>query len=519
MNVNEAREKYLEPVKTFWTNKEPGERKKMILAGVGVLIFVFGIVLLLNYQPYTVLFPGLETQEVAEVLAQLQEKGVEAKIENGGTILVPKDQEAALKMSLATAGYPKSGLSYDLFTNNVDMMATDSDRKMFRLYQLEERLQESIKTISGVNGAIVTINLPDDSTFVLSSQKNEASASVLVTLAKGTTLDDAQVNGIKQLVSKSLPNMSAENVTVVDSNTGNELSSDADTIAGKANSKLEIEKQIDTTVEQKVRDILAPILGEKNVRVVATSKVNSDTGARQSTTYTPMTENGTTGVTAKEEHRLEGVDPGILQAGIPGTETNAEGTPVYPQVNPAEAGQKFYNEYAIDYYVNETKEEVLRQGVVIESINVGIVINSDTLGAVQREELVNLVAGTAGIPVENVAIYAAPFDNVGEEQVGGGLSFNNLSPAMKIGLIAGLVVLLLILILAIVLLLRKRRREAESFWEPPVEAGVVLSEEELVEKIEESKQQILIKQVKSFADEHPEVAAQLIRSWLREEDD
>ncbi|MDR0434503.1 MAG: hypothetical protein LBH21_05495 [Gracilibacteraceae bacterium] len=511
MNFNNLRDKYLRPVLAWWQALESKRRRRIIIIAGILLAAIIALVIFLNYQPYVTLFTSLSSAEAAEILARLQEMGVGAKVNSGGAILVPKDQEAALKMSLATEGYPKSGFSYDIYVNNVGAMTTDSDRRAYRLFQLQERMRQAVRTISGVTDAVVTISENTAGSSVLTNSQAPASASVLVTVLGGEDLTAAQVNGIKQLVAKGVQGMNKEDVAVINSVTGNEMGASADSVSGRATDKMEIEKQIDSVIETKVRDILRPLLGEGYATVVATSRVSTDAGVVQSVTYTPMAEDGTTGVTAREEHYLEGRNEELLAAGAPGAETNAD-IPTYEELMNGEGGGYFVNKYDYDYYVNERKEQVERSDVVIESIGVSVVIFSDTLTEIDRVELTSLVARTANVPEEDVFIMMREFESPPPPPS----TMEYLRDNWWIAVAAAILLLAVAAVVIIIVIRRRQRRTMEEFEQAAREEEEArMRAETEIPVPEESQQQKLSRQIKSFADEHPEIAAQLIRSWLK----
>ncbi|MDR1069312.1 MAG: hypothetical protein LBL37_00780 [Gracilibacteraceae bacterium] len=511
MNFKNLRDKYLQPVLSWWQALESKRRRRLMIAAGIFMALVVALVIFLNYQPYVNLFTNLSSAESSEILSRLQEMGVSAKMESGGAILVPKNQEAALKMSLATEGYPKSGFSYDIYINNVGAMTTDSDRRAYRLFQLQERMQQAVRTISGVTDAVVTISENTAGSSVLTSSQTPASASVLVTMLGSEDLTAAQVNGIKQLVAKGVQGMSKEDVAVINSVSGNEMGASADSVSGRATDKMEIEKQIDTTIETKVRDILRPLLGEGYATVVATSRVSTDAGVVQSVTYTPMNEDGTTGVTASEEHYLEGRNQEVLAAGAPGAETNAD-VPTYEELMNGEEGGYFVNKYDYDYYVNERKEQVERSDVVIESIGVSVVIFSDVLTEIDRVELTSLVARTANVPEDDVFIMMREYSSPPAPPS----AVEYLRTNWWIAVAAAAIFLIVAVIIAVLVVRRRQRRTMEEFERAAQEEETARMRAETEIPIpEESQQQKLSRQIKSFADEHPEIAAQLIRSWMK----
>jgi flagellar M-ring protein FliF len=198
-------------------NKLNKRTKILIIASSIVLIlFAIGISLFLNNGNYVALYRGLSAAESAEIMNRLESMSADMKIQNDGTIFVPKEDEARLKMTLAAEGYPESALNYDIFSNSTDFMSTDYEKQKYLIFQLQNRLQDSIKTIQGVKNAIVTISLSDESSFVLKDDKVPTTASVVLDLTGTTTLDHKQIKGIEELVAKSVPGLAPENVVIVD---------------------------------------------------------------------------------------------------------------------------------------------------------------------------------------------------------------------------------------------------------------------------------------------------------------
>jgi len=164
--MNEQLNKTMQPLKQFWNSTSSGV--KQLIGGLIAIVLVVSMAgsFLLNQKDYVVIFDQLTVAESTEILAQLQDMNVSVKV-NGSTIMVPKNDESRIRMALATAGYPKSGLSYYLIQQGSGMLSTDYDRKQYVNMQLQERIGASIKTLDGVKDAIVTITIPEDNVFYL----------------------------------------------------------------------------------------------------------------------------------------------------------------------------------------------------------------------------------------------------------------------------------------------------------------------------------------------------------------
>ena len=146
-------------VKETWTEQSP--KRKIIMIAIAAAIVAVAIIatIALNSQrsQYVVLYPSLEASEINDVYNAVKEKGVMPKIENGN-VMVPSDQYNGLLLELASEGYPKSSLTYDISAKNDSITTTESDKKTNNLHQLQDRIQSTLKSISGVSNAIVTLN-------------------------------------------------------------------------------------------------------------------------------------------------------------------------------------------------------------------------------------------------------------------------------------------------------------------------------------------------------------------------
>ncbi|WP_313292384.1 flagellar basal-body MS-ring/collar protein FliF [Faecalispora jeddahensis] len=557
--MNEQLKKYIEPIKTFWSNQSK-KRKIIWISGLaGVVLIAVLAAYLLNRQPYVVLYPGLEHQEAVEVMTELGNRGVNYE-EKNGTILVPKDEENALRMDLANMGYPKSAPNYDFFTSNTDVMTTDYEKKTIEKYQLNQRLEAVIKTLDGVKNANVTISIPEENTYAWSQDSAKTTASVSVTLYGENSLNTKQVNGIKQLVSKSVPNLTVDNVAVIDTSSGEELGSESDgsSQVDLSQFKRTIEKAYESDVESSVMKVLGPVFGANNVGVTAKSVMDVDKKIQEIITYKPSTEDGNTGVVSESSQTTEQERAGAGSGGAAGAETNSDIT-TYPGVTVD--GNTIYtkDEKSYKYLVSQVKEQVQGDAASIKDMTISVVINQEMMNDTQRTQFASLVAHAAAIDPSKVVVYNAPFaEKPATETASNGL----ITPEMTrilifVGIGAAALLLLIIILLAVSRARKRKMVEAEGeeipvpedFYEltpvsgqdpeeeeeedPEVVAreqarkeaeDALRSKREALEALEKSrearsgKEEVLRGKLKDFAAQNPEIAAQLIRTWLRGDD-
>lgn len=151
-------------------------KKTKILAGVitvAVIAAAVIIALVLNHKDYTTLFTGVTEEEATKIIGKLQESGVDFQYKENGDILIDKDVADKTRAELVYEGYPKSGFTYDVFTENSGGMTTDSEKEMYKLYDLQDRIGATIRFFDGVKDAKVTIALKEEQKYVLEDEEEE----------------------------------------------------------------------------------------------------------------------------------------------------------------------------------------------------------------------------------------------------------------------------------------------------------------------------------------------------------
>lgn len=513
-------------------SKLSSKTKKILIAGVVSVAVVAGAVILalsMRAKPYEVMFTGVGSEEAKQIIGKLQEDGVDYQYENGD-IMVPNAQMDTTRAKLVSEGYPKSGFTYDVFKNNVNLMTTDSDRQTFKLYDLETRIGSTIQIFEGVKEAYVTIALGETSKYALTDEgAQEASAQAVVVMKDGSSPTEEQAKSIQLLISRSIPGMVIDNVSVFDGN-GREVSTgsgDEDIETGKAGE--EISQIIENQISAKVMNVLGPVYGNGNVRVSVKGTVNMEKLIRESTTYNvpeKIDQNDKTGLTSEESIYREYSGDGKTASGVAGSEANAD----IPQYN-AGTTTTDNNAYGSSnltrkYILNQIKEQGQVNPGSIDNLTISVVINGSDFGTMSIDDIRNLVGNAAGITqtdrAEKITAVAAPFYTIDvpketetpAETAANGILVNQW---ILIGALAGVMLLLLIVILVI----RHRRKkralmgEGEDSQEniPSIQASSDNDEIEVLSP-EEDRGAELRESVREFAEQNPEISAQLLKTWL-----
>ena len=263
--------KTTQAVETFrkFTNEPAIQRSIPVM--ITLFVIFLGIVFFLMFResPRTTLFSNLPENEKARVVDVLMANGVDVTIDRStGEILVPSTEYYEAKMKLAAEGLPSSvPQGYDLLTDIP--MGTSRSVEFMKMKQTQEiELSRSINQISNILGARVHLAIPEKSVFVRES--SPPTASVFVKLSDGRVLSKEQVRSIVHIVSSSIPNMSSDNVTVVDQH-GTLLSKpENDANSALTEKQLAHRLKIEALYRERILSLVTPIVGPGNL----TAQVN-----------------------------------------------------------------------------------------------------------------------------------------------------------------------------------------------------------------------------------------------------
>jgi flagellar M-ring protein FliF len=232
--------------------------RAQILAGVAALVVVGATTSVVYFsgsgaQKYV--FTNLTPEDGAAAATQLQQAGIPFQLDPGGTaVSVPEQRVFEARMLLANAGLPRAaGVGFELFDKG-DIGVSEMTQRVNLQRALEGELARTIGALSEVRSARVHLSVPQRA--VLARDNASGSAAVVVHLQPGRKLSDAQVAGIRRLVSSAMVGVKTEAVSVVDE-TGALLGGTDDAMAQLSeNHKLERE------MEQRITSLLSASLGD-----------------------------------------------------------------------------------------------------------------------------------------------------------------------------------------------------------------------------------------------------------------
>ena len=365
-------------------------QKLISMAGIALLLAVLIGGLLWAREPaYAVLFSIQDEKDGGQIVAALQQQNIPYRFSEGGhTILVPQAVVHDTRLRLAAQGMPKGGLvGFELLENQKMGISQFAEQVNFQR-GLEGELARSIQSLAAVKGARVHLAIPKQTAFLRDDQK--PSASVLVSLYAGRTLEPAQVVGIVNLVASSVPQLKPMNVSVVDQQ-GNLISQQVDPSrdAGLDPAQIKYLRDIESGYVKRIEAILAPIVGANNVRAQVAADIDFSQTDLVAETYKP---NPNPDVAIRSQQVAETGSGSPPAAGIPGALSNqppapataavtqppaagASGAALAPSSVAAAANQNYSKNAVTNFEIDKTIRHTKGVPGSIRRLSVAVVVN------------------------------------------------------------------------------------------------------------------------------------------------
>lgn len=527
------------------TVEKMSKKMRILVIAAIVVIIVSSIVIAvaLNKVNYIPLYTGLSASEAGQIASMLEEQGVDYKVEGTDKILVPEEQVNELRVSFAAQGYPQTGLSYDIFSGGSAFGSTDVETQVRLQYQLQENLRTTINSMNKIEDSIVIVNLPTKSSYVSSSNRTEASAAVMLSVTPGQSLTNIEARAIADFIMKSIPTLKLDNVSIVDSGMNiYDISDDAATSSPTAYSATQaaLAEDMKGVLTEQVLRVLEPSLGSGNVAVSVNLRLDFDETTVNSVEFAPPVADMREGLIRSSEvlhDALYSLDD--LAGGRVGTDSNGlSGTQyVYDEdgngIATSDSLSEIYN-----YELNEVQTQIKKAQGAITDLSVAVVINSEVKNAeTVLEQVANLVANAIGVDAEYISVAALPFVESANMTFAGYLQQNEnmMKSLAKSDLIKTLCICGAILLGVVLLLVLLRKFfapkpvvvEAEGAEDEDAEGegGERSANAELDALDAELNATLLLnlqeqsaasKKIDELMRINPEIAVQIIRNWLSE---
>jgi flagellar M-ring protein FliF len=228
--------------------------------------------------------------------------------------MVPTAEVNQVKLKLASMGLPKSNsLGYELLDKDQGFGSSKSVELVRFQRALEGEISQTIMAIQGVKTARVLLALPQQSVFM--RERKKPSASVIVNLYQGRSLDKGQIESIIHLVASSVPQLDADQVTVVDQKGRLLNSRDSSSVSNLTSKQFEYKNNIEEHLMERIGNILSPLVGD-GMRVQISADVDFTETDKTQELFDPKSSVLRSEQTSEEQNKLPATQ------GVPGALSN-----------------------------------------------------------------------------------------------------------------------------------------------------------------------------------------------------
>ena len=305
-------------------------RQLGIMLGLAFSVAIGIAIVLWSQEPsYGRLYSEIGEKDVSEILEVLNTQGIKYKVETGsGAIMVPTDEVEEVKLKLAGLGLPRTNsLGYELLSKDQGFGSSKSLEMVRFQRALEGEIAQTITAIQSVKSARVLLAIPQQSVFV--RERKKPSASVIVSLYQGRSLDKGQIESIIHLVASSVPQLEADQVTGVDQKGQLLNSRDSSSVSSLTSKQFDYKKNFEEHLMERIENILAPLVGD-GMRVQISADLDFTETDKTQELFDPKT------TVLRSEQTSEELSKLPATQGVPGALSN-QPTPagVAPQTTPA----------------------------------------------------------------------------------------------------------------------------------------------------------------------------------------
>lgn len=509
----------------MWHSLSRNQRMTLGMIAITAVVVLVGFITLSRPSEYQVAFSNLKDEDAAAVVTKLKEAKIPYELGERGTVKVPAAQVQEVKLMVAAAGVVKAGggAGFEIFAQP-NFGLTEFAEKINYQRALEGELARSIGRLDAVDAARVHVTLPEQSLFV--SQKKEPTAAAVVQLKSGRKLDEAQVQGIVQLITGSVEGLKADSVTVMDT-TGNVLSQKGTETdpTRKQNTQAEIQRTLEQRLADEVKAMLTPLVGPDKAVVRVNADLDWDQYEANAETFSPSQK--APQVRSRREISESGAQGTAAAGGVPGSQSNVPG---YPAAGAGQAGtaQNEKRDVTTNYELSRTVEKTVRTPGAVKRLNVAVALDSEVIAdPAQADAISKLVATAAGLDTNRgdlVTLTSLPFSPAGtvkpaEIAEAARQRETMLSLARMVAMVLGP-----LLVVGMIWLVLRRNRpkpekpEIKDVTEKPADKALAAEQLNALPTPESDPEQARIeKELVRIAKNDPAMMANLIRTWMAED--
>ena len=379
-----------ENLQEIWRRQTAQARAALVL---GVVLIVAALIYLsfsVLKRDYQVLFSGLDPQDAATIVAELDKMKVPYRLgPDETTILVESSQVHATRLKLMGKGVNlRGGVGFEIF-NTTDFGVTEFAQKINYQRALQGELARTIMALDAVKSARVHLVLPDSGLFRRADQKPKA--AVTLALRDNRSLQPEQVVGIQRLVAASVPQIDPTAVTVLDQR-GATLSRNAGPESEDAAIGLGGKHEFEAYLARKVVAVLDKTFGPGSAIVSVDVTLNHDQVRITREDFSPFgPDNAKSRTIVRSRNSLQ--SGATAPAAMPAAADQPAALSVTPPARPTVTTSE------IEYQNNRTVEQTVSKPGSVQRISVGVML-PQTLRPDKLRELTQVLSMAVGLSSE-----------------------------------------------------------------------------------------------------------------------
>lgn len=516
-------------IQQFWSSRTKVQKTTYISSAVAVVAIAAFLTFFLSRTEYVPLYKDVSRAEIGRIKEQLDAQGILSQVAPGGTsILVPKQQVDSLLVSLAAEGYPHTGtIDYSFFSQNAGFGTTDNEFNMIKLASMQTELANLIKGIQGVKDANVMITLPTQSVF-LNESVESASAAIMLVTEPGHQFTEPQVNALYNLVSKSLPNLSTDDIKIV-----NQYSESIELKSGSSSTyivdQMELKKNIEKDLQRKVQMMLGTMIGQDKVIVSVTTDIDFKQENRQENLVDRVDEDLESLAISVQRITESFSGNGAVVGGVPEGEDPTDNRTNYVEGNNAN-GDYDRLEETINNEVNRIRKDIVESPYKIRDIGIQVMVEppdvDDLNSFTSTEEVKSILKAIISTSIDKTYLPETITDQYWEDKIAistqvfnGKVTSIDSAPQTAIPWWVYVIgaVMLIVIVIVVFALFRKRKRDQELDEQLIIEEQQESIQIDDINTEQETEATLRKKQLEKMAKDKPEEFAKLLRTWIAED--
>ncbi len=529
-------------------------RQITLIVALAICLAIAIFVIIWARQPDMRPLGKMQTQELIETLDFLDAQKIDYQLD-GNVVSVDETEYQNIKLLMTREGLdqgPTTGS--DIIMQDMGFGVSQRLERERLKHGREQQLARTIEELNNVTRAKVLLAIPKENVFARREKK--PSATVVLTLKRGRSLDSEEVDSVVDMIASAVQGLEPSRVTVTDQN-GRLLNSGSQTsLAARSRKEYDLERKREQEYLEKIDSILIPVVGLGNYTAQVDLSMDFSSIEETQKRYNPDLP------AVRSETTFEENNIGGLAVGIPGALTNQ------PPVNStipedamaggagtATSPSRTHKEATRNYELDTTISHKRQQTGVIRRISVSVAVdylptvgeNGETTMTPRSVEALSnirrLLQGGVGFDMQRgdaLEVVTVPF--VREDSA---LDFElplwEQDWFMKMmRLVLGALVII-VLILAVVKPMLKRLiypdNTLEEYDEDSLSSGVDLGDSTLdmlnndfdsasvgfssdgtLQLPDLHGDEDLLKAVRALVANEPELSSQVVKAWLTEDD-